>query len=241
MSGFAHVWALLTQDAPALPPAWVMRLGLTLGWSLVLATLGAALACRLSLRSRRVLAAALAVWTLLPGPLSPDYWLGLAFHAPSLSAVLLCGWFGWRLLLAPAGTAATTATASASARSSLSSSPAAAVGTLASAAVWLWLAVLLGYVLLLDSFAVLPLQIYAWGFSPVLLLVLLALSLLPWLLQGRAEQAAGAARWLLPAALLLFAATRLPTGNLWDALLDPLLWLLLQGLGLRGLYRRWRA
>jgi hypothetical protein len=44
--------------------------------------------------------------------------------------------------------------------------------------------------------------------------------------------------WLLPAALLLFAATRLPTGNVWDALLDPWLWLLFQGLLLRALFKR---
>jgi hypothetical protein len=38
--------------------------------------------------------------------------------------------------------------------------------------------------------------------------------------------------------LLLFAATRLPTGNLWDAVLDPWLWLALQGVLVRRLLRR---
>lgn len=204
---------LLSTDAPALPTAWVMRLGLTLGWALVLASLGAGLARKRSLRTRRSLAAVLALWTLLPGPLTPDYWLGLAFHAPSLSAMLLCAGCLQRWLWVP------TLSASAS-----KPAPAARAGV--------WLLVLLGYVLLLDTFAVLPLQIYTWGFSPLLLLVLLALSLLPWLRRG------SAARWLVPLALLLFALTRLPTGNLWDALLDPWLWLLLHGLLIRSLVRR---
>jgi hypothetical protein len=41
--------------------------------------------------------------------------------------------------------------------------------------------------------------------------------------------------------LLLFAATRLPTGNVWDAILDPWLWLLLQLVLLRRLLRRKNA
>ena len=97
-------------------------------------------------------------------------------------------------------------------------------------------AVLLGYGLLLDAFAVLPLQVYRWGFSPLLLLVLLALSLLPWVLGIRLPGGRVA-----PLALLLFALTRLPTGNVWDALLDPWLWLLLQGLLSRRLLRQWRG
>ena len=43
---------------------------------------------------------------------------------------------------------------------------------------------------------------------------------------------------LAAALLLLFVLTRWPSGNLWDALLDPLLWLGLQFFGLRGLKRR---
>jgi hypothetical protein len=91
-----------------------------------------------------------------------------------------------------------------------------------------WPLVALGYLLLLDTFAVLPVQLYAWGFSPALLLGLIALALVPWLLGGKARAAPGFSPWLVPAALLLFALTRLPTGNLWDALLDPWLWLWLQ-------------
>jgi hypothetical protein len=210
--------ALLASDAPALPATWVMRLGLALGWALVLALLGAALGYKLPLGRRRLLAAALALWALLPGPLTPDYWLGLAFHAPSLTAMWLCGWSLQRLLFPPGANAVFPPLAG----------RAGAPGVAALLGGMRWPLVALGYLLLLDTFAVLPVQLYAWGFSPALLLGLMALALVPWLLGGKARAAPGFSAWLVPAALLLFALTRLPTGNLWDALLDPWLWLWLQ-------------
>lgn len=210
--------ALLASDAPALPVTWVMQLGLTAGWALVLALLGAALGYKLTLGRRRLVAASLALWTLLPGPLTPDYWLGLAFHAPSVTAMLLCGW-GLRRRLFPAGAHAVLPPLV---------GRAGAPGVAALLGGMRWPLVALGYLLLLDTFAVLPVQLYAWGFSPALLLGLVALALVPWLLGGKARAAPGFSPWLVPAALLLFALTRLPTGNLWDALLDPWLWLWLQ-------------
>jgi hypothetical protein len=39
------------------------------------------------------------------------------------------------------------------------------------------------------------------------------------------------------ASLVLFAVWRLPTGNIWDALLDPLLW----GWAIFSLVARWRT
>jgi hypothetical protein len=82
-----------------------------------------------------------------------------------------------------------------------------------------WAGVALGYLLLLDTLALLPLQIYAWGFGPVALLAALAVVLLPWVAGVR-----GALVWAAPLSLLLFALTRLPSGNMWDALLDPITW-----------------
>ncbi|NVO07899.1 MAG: hypothetical protein HXX19_19130, partial [Rhodoferax sp.] len=102
---------------------------------------------------------------------------------------------------------------------------------------WLLGAVLLGYGLLLDAFAVLPLQLYAAGFGPLLLAGLLLASLLPWVV-GRKARCPWA--WVAPVALVLFALTRLPTGNVWDALLDPWLWVLLHIALLRALVLRWR-
>lgn len=220
----------LSGTAPALPREWAMQCGMALGWALVLALLGALLGRRLSLPARRRLAAGLALWTLLPGPWSPHYWLGLAFHAPSLSAMLLCLVF-LRRLLYPAGLAWSPALA---ARAQPQTVPQGALDS----GLWLGGCVLLGYGLLLDAFAVLPLQLYAWGFEPALLLGLLALSLLPWVLRGAARGPDGVAQWLLPTALLLFAATRLPSGNVWDAVLDPWLWLVLHLAWLRRRLQR---
>jgi hypothetical protein len=218
---------LLASDAPALPATWVMRLGLSVGWALVLALLGAGLGYRLPLGWRRMLAAGLALWALLPGPLTPDYWLGLAFHAPSLSAMLLCGWSVQRLLF-PSGASAAAPSLAARARKP---------GAAALPGWVLWPLVALGYLLLLDTFAVMPVQMYAWGFSPALLLGLMALALVPWLLGANVPGAPDLRQWGAPAVLLLFVVSRLPTGNVWDALLDPLLWLWLQGHWLAGLFQ----
>jgi hypothetical protein len=38
----------------------------------------------------------------------------------------------------------------------------------------------------------------------------------------------------MPLALLLFVVLRLPTGNVWDAVVDPWLWLVAQCLALRA-------
>jgi hypothetical protein len=190
---------------------------------LVLALVGAVLASGLSVQARRLLAAGLAVWTLLPGTWSPDYWLGLAFHAPSVSAMLLCV-VGLRGCLGQP-------------EAGLRDAMHGLDRTWSAGWILLLAGLLLGYALLLDTFAVLPLQLYAWGFSPALLLVLLVLALLPWVL-FRAQRSSHVSRWLVPVALLLFATTRLPTGNVWDAVLDPWLFLALHGVVVGRLLRR---
>ena len=67
------------------------------------------------------------------------------------------------------------------------------------------------------------------------LAVVLAMALAP-LLQAGAMRRGTA--WVVPAALLLFAVFRLPSGNLWDAVLDPWLWLVLHIVAVRGWVRR---
>jgi len=214
--------ALLNTATPALPDAWLVRMYLPLGWAVVLAAMGLVLLARLSFKARCALAGGLVVWALVPGPLSPTYWLGLAFQAPSVASVLLGGWLVWRGLFSRAG--------------------AAKPEVPASVRWWLVLpAVLLGYALLLDTLALLPWHMVGWGFSGALLLALMAWTLMPWLLGGGHQDGAKAPLWIAPGALLLFAATRLPSGNVWDALMDPLLWLLLQGVLLRHLRRRYRS
>jgi hypothetical protein len=93
-------------------------------------------------------------------------------------------------------------------------------------------AIVLGWVLLLDALAWLPISLYAWGFSPLALAGAALSAAFFWALAGgtRAGNQPGWP-WLaaLPLFVLpLFVLTRLPSGNLWEALIDPWLWLLLQ-------------
>jgi uncharacterized membrane protein len=89
--------------------------------------------------------------------------------------------------------------------------------------------VLLGWVLLLDTFALLPGQWYGLGFSPAAVLTVAVVACVPWLFGGATQSRA----WVLPVVVVIFVALRLPTGNVWDAVLDPWLWLALHGVLLR--------
>ncbi|MES2948471.1 MAG: hypothetical protein V4858_08010 [Pseudomonadota bacterium] len=223
------VWLaqLMATDAPALPSAWAMQLWLHLGWSVVLACAGASLvgrwmpgrAGRLDGRQWAV-ALVLAVWTWLPGPYAPAHWLGLAFQAPSVAAVLLCDALLRRRFF-PSRPGPTNA-----------DGPSRVAMALA------WAGVLLGWALVLDSFALLPVQLYAWGFSPAAVVLVLALALLPWAV-GRWSRPVGPTRlWVVPIAVLVFAVWRLPSGNVWDAVLDPCLWLVLHWVVVRAAWAR---
>lgn len=220
MMEILSAWAssLGATDTPSLPAAWAMQLYRTVGWALVLACVGAAVAGRWGIQARRLLGSGLFAWVLVPGSYSPDYWLGLAFQAPSWASVLLGGWLLVRGL-------------------SGGSKPPLQLPPIVWAVVASGIAV--GYLLMLDTFAVLPWEIYRLGFSAGLLLVLSTVGLLLWV---AAASTPGAAIPLavVPVAALLFAGTRLHTGNLWDALLDPLLWLALHGMAIRAGLRRWR-
>jgi hypothetical protein len=193
--------------APTLPGTELLRLALPLMWAVVLAGVALRLGRHAPVVWRRGLAVVLALWALLPGPLSVTYWLGLAFQLPSLTATVLCALWLW-----PARLPRTES-----------------VGALGLAAV------LLGWVLLLDAFAVWPVSVYALGFGTgALAWVSAGVAVLAVGVRGQAGQMGG---WMpVAAALALFAATRLPTGNVWDALLDPWLWLVLQGMALRQFY-----
>jgi hypothetical protein len=145
---------------------------------------------------------------LVPGPWSPVYWLGLAFQAPSLMSVVLCLFWG-------AG--------------QLRPGMAEPLDPAQRRVFW-WLStagIALGWLLLLDTFAVLPFSLYATGFSPAAVGLTGVVACLPWVMLG-AQHPARAVSLRLGTVLLLYVLLRLPSGNLWDALLDPLLWLLLQ-------------
>lgn len=222
MNAFAGGWLaqLLATDAPVLPSSLALQVWLQLGWSVVLAWLGLVAVAR----RPWVVAGLLALWTWLPGPLSPAYWLGLAFQTPSAVTVLLCAGLLWERW-AGAPTAATPQHAAV---------PVAAHGRILALAV---LGVLLGWALLLDTFAVLPVQVYAWGFSPAAPGLALLAALLPWVLDRKSAPVRDFRCWLAPAALLVLVVWRLPTGNVWDALLDPWLWLMLHAVVIRRVMR----
>jgi len=218
--------ALGVGSTPALPQGIAMHLGLVLGWAVVLAWMGVWLTRRCHPTLRIAVATALALWAALPGPVSLTYWLGLAFQAPSLTAVLWCGFLLQRDLwprrqaghIVPDGASPWDCG-------------------------WVLGGVLLGYLMLLDTFAVLPVALYAWGFSPLAMVLTLLLCLLPWVRRVPLAPAApvSLSQYLLPAVVMLFVLTRLPTGNLWDALLDPWLWVALHLVLARALWRRLRV
>ncbi len=182
-------------------------------WGMVLAACGVGLLAR-----RRPFPVALAVgWLVLafvlcavPGPLSPAYWLGLAFQAPSGLLVACCAMTIWVNAQGATGyRVLPTALASA--------------------------LVVVGAVLYADTVGWLHLGLYTRGFgleAAIAGLLMGAVAVLA-VAQGRHRGVALAV--LL--SLMLFAVFRLPSGNLWDALLDPWLWLW----ALSSLLARWRA
>lgn len=172
-----------------------------LGWAIVLATLACALWRRSAPMSRVALAAVLALALAamaLPGELSPAWWLGLAFQYPS---GLLVGCCLLRLAERWHGIR----------RSQVM--PQALAGVL----------VVSGALLYLDAVGFLARGFYYAGFGQgvaPLLGIAAAIVCVAAIVRGHAR---GPAASLL-GALALFALLRLPTGNLWDALIDPLLW-----------------
>jgi hypothetical protein len=166
----------------------------------------------------------LASWTWVPGPYSPAYWLGLAFQAPSITSVLLCD----ALLRARFF----------STRSGMPQNTSPHRATLGLA----MLGVVAGWALLLDTFALLPVQLYAWGFSPAAVACVLGIALLPWVAVSTSAYSSRSLRlWVVPVAVLAFAVSRLPSGNVWDAVLDPWLWLVLHAYVARALWRKLRG
>jgi hypothetical protein len=178
-------------------------------WSVVLLGVGQSLVVRLSRRPHWLqhLPWLLALWAWVPGPWGAGYWLGLAFQIPSLSAAFLA----LSIVLQRAS------------RTPTFSRPSQFPGSWSMA--WAAIAVATGTLLLLDTFAVFEFSIYQWGFSPTAFVVALGIALLPWVISGT-QGLRQPAVWTLLAALAVFLLTRWPTGNVWDAVLDPCLWLL---------------
>ncbi len=221
--------SMFADTTPVLPAPWLMALARHAGWALVLACLGylvlrrgglgtGYLPQRWRMASVGGLAGLLAVAALWPGSAGLGYWLGLAFQLPSLTTVGLAA-----SVVVVAGTALWT-------REPAHSQPLLSPGTVLCLSA---VAVVLGWVMLLDTLALLPWFLYPWGYSAGAVAVLLALAML--LIALPASRSVGVAALLLA---VVFVVTRLPSGNLWDALSDPLLWLFAHGVLVRGLWQR---
>ena len=213
----------LATDSPLLPALPLQQVWLHLGWSLVLAMLGSSLAGCLQMRrpAQRLVALALAAWCWIPGVWGASFWLGLAFQAPSAVSACLCAVFLARGVSSPS------------------------TRSLVHPRTSLYLPVLgvvMGWALLLDSFAVLPWQIYSLGFSPTVPVLVIAIAVFPWVIgwSHGVSTGVGVGGLWLAVALVIFLTLRLPSGNAWDALLDPWLWLVLHGLCI-GVLRQRRA
>jgi len=213
---------LVSAGVPRLPALWLMRWSMAIGWALVFACLGAVLTRRYPQRTRHTVALVLAAWAAWDDPASPGHWLGLAFQSPSLASMLLLALAYGRMVF-PEPVAQQ-------------------VRKSREGLFWVvTVGVVVGSVLLLDLLAVWPGSLYAWGFGPAALVLALTASLLPAIAGGFTWSRYLPEVWVVPAALLLFAATRLPTGNVWDALIDPWLWLFFVGWLLRSLVRKARG
>jgi hypothetical protein len=198
----------LATDTPWLPDAEVMQWSLHVCWAVVLGAVTLGLSMRLTSARRWGLTLAVMFLTVLPGSISPAQWLGLAFQSPSLTSTLLCSLYLLRMWRGQSNAASRDL-------SRLSAGP---VLTIAG--------IVLGWVLLLDTLAYWPVSVYAWGFSPSAFACVTLLVFLLWVIWDE-SQTHRTARWSMALVLTLYVATRLPAGNVWDALIDPWLWLIL--------------
>lgn len=226
MSAFLNI--LLSTENPVLPSPTAMRVALHVGWAIVLGSGLMLVVGKLSRPYQLGLSFLLMAWTLVPGIISPAYWLGLAFQTPSLTSALIClAWFLNR------------ARREAGSEIRLTSPWTRSLPLLGA------VGVVLGWVMLLDTLAWLPVSVYAWGFGSAALGGVVVFAALFWVFSGTT----GANRWapaligpvLMLSVLTLFVVTRLPTGNVWDALIDPWLWVALQVGWIISAVRRLRA
>jgi len=216
---FSGLATLAQAAAPLLPEAAYLPGLRQAAWGMVLAAivLGASGAHRPLLNKVRLLAAsAVAIWALVPGSWGASYWLGLAFQTPSVMACLLA----LQYLLYQAGQSLRPAPI-------LYSQARGGFDAPRPIPTFVLLGLALGWVLLIDTFGLLPVSVYGWGFHPLCAAVLMVIALLPWVISGRfiARRRSVSVVALLMVALLIFWLLRWPTGNVWDAVLDPLLWI----------------
>jgi hypothetical protein len=182
-----------------LPQAVFLPLWVKLSWALVVSAVVLRLTSRL--KASLWFAAVVGVVLLLPHTPASGY-LALAFQTPSLVLMAWAMWC-WADVLQMRSPVVTTPTSVA------------------------WMGVLLGWALVADTLNYWPawfdLQLYALGFSSTGLWLVLAATaaVLLWVQPPK--------RWVFSVAAVMaaYVLLRLPTGNAWDAVLDPFVWLAL--------------
>jgi hypothetical protein len=202
------------MDLPELGPQWIYA---RVAWGMVCAALVfALLPAAQSARVRGIAAGLVALSMWLPGAASPAHWLALMFQYPSVMLAVFCA-------VAAVDRAAGRGVGAPAVPRPSPLAPAFALALAVG-----------GALLYLDAAGWLHLDIYARGAEPIVAPVaalLLGAAAVAWI--ARAQRLAASASlppgtapaWGLLAAIAVFSAMRLPTGNLFDSLLDPLLWL----------------
>lgn len=189
-----------------------------LGWALTLAAVTLFLLRWTSKSVRFTLGVAVFLLALVPVNWGLSHWMGLAYQTPSLVTQGLALLYLYRALMS-AG-AAECSPASTDKRWPLSV---------------LLVSIAAGWTLVLDTFAVLPVPLYALGYSTEAAVFGLVVAMVFWMVAIKRSNGAGDAQGARDLAIVLVLAiaihtfTRLPSGNAWDAMLDPWLWLVSHG------------
>ena len=240
--------AIATAHA-VLPPASMLPTGVALSWGVCIAALCVAALCVFAARTGRwphlrYLAVAVLLSACLPWTRGWTAYLALAFQTPSL---FTCVWCVVWIVLGVTRPLAQNLTHHAAERLTPTTVQFASQRQPVEVP-WLALAgVLLGWALWLDTFNRWPVfvgidvPLYDWGFgAPALMTV----ALLMWAGAAWTWRQTGAltrGQQVVVVALLGFAVTRWPTGNLWDALLDPWLWAACHIQGFKAGWTAWRT
>ncbi|OYU46624.1 MAG: hypothetical protein CFE44_01075 [Burkholderiales bacterium PBB4] len=199
-----------------LPTLWVAHAWMVAGWGVVAGAAGLGLVRRLTQRKwiHAVVPLCVLAWMVLPGKWGGGFWMGLAFQAPSVSLVLVCAVF-WARQLAPPRVVARLPV--------LQPRGPMAVG-----------AIVCGWLLLLDTLGLLPGSLYALGFTSLAPVLAVACIACAWVIQGPKDVTDNVL--IAMASVFTHSLLRWPTGNLFDALFDPFLWIALH----IQVYWRWK-
>jgi hypothetical protein len=188
-----------------------------LGWALTLTAVTLFILQRAPQVVRFGLAATVFLIALVPTTWSLSHWLGLGYQTPSLVTQGLALLYLLRIF---------------------SAREVAARGQVSADAKWplsvLLVGIVVGWILVLDTFAILPISLYAFGYSEEAAIFGLVLATVFWTISMRSASMHEGQRARHLAVVLLFAIAiytfiQLPSGNAWDAMIDPWLWLLAQG------------